>query len=103
MNPRECTAAFLPGVAVCSRSRQITSLKPMWTVRQLAQDLAAGRTTSRKLVDTALERIADPKGEGGRAFLKTYADTARADADHADALRHAGVARSPIDGLPIAV
>jgi len=75
----------------------------MWTVRQLAQDLAAGRTTSRKLVDTALERIADPKGEGGRAFLKTYADTARADADHADALRRAGVARSPIDGLPISV
>jgi aspartyl-tRNA(Asn)/glutamyl-tRNA(Gln) amidotransferase subunit A len=75
----------------------------MWTVRQLAQDLAAGRTTSRKLVETALERIADPKGEGARAFLRTYADTARADADHADALRRAGVARSPIEALPISV
>jgi len=75
----------------------------MWTVSQLAQDLAAGRTTSRKLVETALERIADPKGEGGRAFLKVYADAARADADHADALRRAGVQRSPVDGLPVSV
>jgi aspartyl-tRNA(Asn)/glutamyl-tRNA(Gln) amidotransferase subunit A len=75
----------------------------MWIVSQLAQDLATGRTTSRKLVETALERIADPKGEGARAFLKVYADTARADADHADALRRAGVVRSPIDGLPVSV
>jgi aspartyl-tRNA(Asn)/glutamyl-tRNA(Gln) amidotransferase subunit A len=75
----------------------------MWTVRQLAQDLAAGKTTSRKLVETALERIADPKGEGVRAFLKVYADTARADAEHADALRRAGVVRSVVDGLPISV
>ncbi len=41
----------------------------MWTVAQLARDLAAGHTTSRALVETALARIADPKGEGGRAFL----------------------------------
>jgi aspartyl-tRNA(Asn)/glutamyl-tRNA(Gln) amidotransferase subunit A len=75
----------------------------MWTVRQLAQDLAAGKTTSRELVETALERIADPKGEGGRAFLKVHADTARADADHADALRRAGVVRSAVDGLPFSV
>jgi aspartyl-tRNA(Asn)/glutamyl-tRNA(Gln) amidotransferase subunit A len=75
----------------------------MWTVRQLAQDLAAGRITSRKLVETALERIADPKGEGAHAFLKVYADIARADADHADALRRAGIVRSPVDGLPISV
>jgi aspartyl-tRNA(Asn)/glutamyl-tRNA(Gln) amidotransferase subunit A len=75
----------------------------MWTVSQLARDLATGRTTSRKLVETALERIADPNGEGARAFLKVYADAARADADHADALRRAGVVRSPIDGLPVSL
>lgn len=75
----------------------------MWTVAQLSQDLAAGKTTSRELVETALARIADPKGEGARAFLKVYADTARAEADAADALRRAGVVRSPIDGLPVSV
>jgi len=73
----------------------------MWTVAQLAQDLASGKTTSRALVETALARIADPKGEGGRAFLKIYADTARAEADAADRLRAAGIVRSPVDGLPI--
>jgi aspartyl-tRNA(Asn)/glutamyl-tRNA(Gln) amidotransferase subunit A len=73
----------------------------MWTVAQLARDLAAGNTTSRALVETVLARIADPIGEGGRAFLKVYADTARAEADAADRLRAAGIVRSPVDGLPI--
>lgn len=75
----------------------------MTTVAQLAAELAAGRTTSRALVEQALARIADPAGEGARAFLKVYADTARAEADLADRLRAAGIVRSPVDGLPVAV
>lgn len=75
----------------------------MRTVAALAADLAAGRTTSRALVEEALARIADPAGEGARAFLAVYADMARAEADHADRLRRAGVVRSPVDGLPISV
>lgn len=75
----------------------------MWTVAQLAADLAAGKTSSRELVEQALAKIADPAGEGSRAFLKVYADAARADADYADRLRKAGVRRSPVDGLPISV
>jgi len=75
----------------------------VWTVEGLSRDLAAGRTTSRALVEQALERIADPAGEGKRAVMKTYADSARADADHADRLRKAGIIRSVIDGLPITV
>src|SRR6185503_19458821 len=75
----------------------------MWTVAALSADLAAGRTTSRALVETALARIADPAGEGARAFMKVYAESARADADEADRLRKAGVVRSAVDGLPISV
>ncbi|MCC6474929.1 MAG: amidase [Burkholderiales bacterium] len=75
----------------------------MWTVRQLCAELAAGKTTSRALVEASLARIADPAGEGARAFLKVYADTARAEAAHADTLRRAGVVRSPVDGLPVCV
>lgn len=73
------------------------------TVATLAAELATGRTTSRALVEESLARIADPAGEGARAFLKTYADTARAEADHADRLRRAGIIRSPLDGLPVSV
>jgi aspartyl-tRNA(Asn)/glutamyl-tRNA(Gln) amidotransferase subunit A len=75
----------------------------MWTVEALSSDLAAGRTTSRALVETALARIAEPAGEGARAFMKVYAESARADADHADRLRKAGIVRSAVDGLPISV
>jgi aspartyl-tRNA(Asn)/glutamyl-tRNA(Gln) amidotransferase subunit A len=73
------------------------------TVAALAAALAAGRTSSRALVEEALARIADPAGEGARAFVKLYAETARADADQSDRLRKAGVRRSPVDGLPVSV
>src|SRR5215470_10885734 len=81
----------------------MTPSASVWTVAALSGDLAAGRTTSRALVEETLARIADPGGEGARAVMKTYADTARADADHADRLRKAGIVRSAVDGLPITV
>jgi aspartyl-tRNA(Asn)/glutamyl-tRNA(Gln) amidotransferase subunit A len=65
--------------------------------------LAAGRISSRELVEQALAKINDRAGEGSRAFLKVYAESARADADYADRLRKAGVRRSPIDGLPVSL
>jgi aspartyl-tRNA(Asn)/glutamyl-tRNA(Gln) amidotransferase subunit A len=75
----------------------------MWTVAQLGAELASGRTSSRALLEQALARIADPAGEGARAFLKVYADSARAEAEFADRLRAAGVRRSPVDGLPVSI
>lgn len=75
----------------------------MWSVEALSRDLSAGRTSSRELVEQALARIADPAGEGARAFIKVYAESARADADQADRLRKAGVVRSAVDGLPVSV
>src|SRR5262249_34976556 len=54
------------------------------TLARLAADLAAGRTTSRALVEEALARIADPTGEGSRVFVKVYADAARAAAEAQD-------------------
>jgi aspartyl-tRNA(Asn)/glutamyl-tRNA(Gln) amidotransferase subunit A len=75
----------------------------MWTVTQLARELDTGKTTSRELVEQALARIVDRGGEGSRAFLKVYAESARADADVADRLRRAGVRRSAVDGLPVSL
>jgi len=75
----------------------------MWSVEALSRDLAAGKTSSRALLEQALARIADPAGEGARAFMKVYAESAGADADQADRLRKAGIVRSAVDGLPISV
>jgi aspartyl-tRNA(Asn)/glutamyl-tRNA(Gln) amidotransferase subunit A len=75
----------------------------MWTVAQLGADLAAGRTSSRDLVEQALGRIADKDGEGSRAFLQVNAEGAREAADYSDRLRKKGVRRSPIDGLPVSL
>ena len=75
----------------------------MWIVEALSRELAAGKTSSRELVEQALARIADPAGEGARTFMKVYAESARADAEHADRLRKAGIVRSAVDGLPVSV
>jgi len=58
---------------------------------------------SREAIEQCLARIADPAGEGARAFIEVHADLARLEADHADALRRHGVVRSPIDGLAVSV
>jgi aspartyl-tRNA(Asn)/glutamyl-tRNA(Gln) amidotransferase subunit A len=73
------------------------------TVIRLADDLAAGRTTSRALVEAALARISDPGGEGARTFIKVYAESARAAADAQDSLRRAGYVASPLAGLPVSI
>jgi aspartyl-tRNA(Asn)/glutamyl-tRNA(Gln) amidotransferase subunit A len=73
------------------------------TILQLAAELAAGRTTSRKLTEAALARIEDPKGEGKRAFIKVYKTQALAAADANDALRKAGIVPSPLAGLPVSI
>jgi len=73
------------------------------TLGRLAADLAAGRTTSRALVEEALARISDPTGEGSRVFVKVYTDAARAAAEAQDQLRAAGYAASPLAGLPVSI
>ena len=73
------------------------------TITQLAADLAAGRTTSRKLTEEALARIADPKGEGQRAFVKVWKDQALAAAEASDGLRKAGLVPSPLAGIPVSI
>jgi aspartyl-tRNA(Asn)/glutamyl-tRNA(Gln) amidotransferase subunit A len=75
----------------------------MNTIAEAAAALASGRTTSRALVETALDRIADPAGEGARTFVRTYPTQARASADAIDALRRANRAPSPFAGIPVSL
>ena len=79
----------------------MTATRP--TLQMLAAELAAGRATSRDLVEAALARIADPAGEGKRAFVKVYAETARAAAAAQDKLRAAGYVASPLAGIPVSI
>lgn len=75
----------------------------MQTIAEAAADLATGRVTAMALVEESLARIADPAGEGARAFLAVHADSARAAAAAMDGLRAAGRAPSPFAGIPISV
>src|SRR6267378_2755324 len=72
-------------------------------IATLAQELAEGKTTSRKLVEAALARIADAGGEGGRVFTKVHAQGALLAADASDRLRKEGVVPSPLAGLPVSI
>lgn len=80
-----------------------TDFTPFAPLARLAADLARGKTTSRALVETALERIADPGGQGSTVFLEINAASARATADAHDRLRAAGTVLSPLAGIPISV
>ena len=73
------------------------------TILQLAADLAAGRTSSRKLTEEALARIEDPKGEGKRAFIKVWKTQALAVADASDLQRKAGLVPSMLAGIPVSI
>src|SRR5262245_66525918 len=58
---------------------------------------------SRDRLEQALDRIADPAGEGTRACLTVYAEAARAAADAADARRRAGITLGPLDGAIVSL
>ncbi len=69
----------------------------------LAHKLATGATTSRALVESCLDAIGDPNGEGRASFIRVYAEQARASADAHDALRRANRAPGPYAGIPISI
>jgi len=72
------------------------------TIEALSQALARGETTSRRLTERCLERIArlDPTLN---AFVTVTGDRARADAEAADRARAAGAVTSALHGIPIAL
>jgi aspartyl-tRNA(Asn)/glutamyl-tRNA(Gln) amidotransferase subunit A len=73
------------------------------TLASLANDLETGRTSARKLVDACLARIADPSGEGARAFIHVDAEAAIEAAEAMDRLREVKAAPSPFAGIPVSI
>src|SRR5262252_24397 len=76
---------------------------PNPTLAVLADDLEAGRTSARQLVEDCLARIADPAGEGQRTFIGVDREAALQAADAMDRLRKAGAAPSRFAGIPVSI
>src|SRR5258705_7008359 len=76
---------------------------PNPTLAKLADDLEAGRTSARKLVEECLAKIADPAGEGQRAFIHVDKAAALDAADAMDGLRKANAAPSRFAGIPVSI
>ncbi|WP_213771328.1 amidase [Bradyrhizobium sp. dw_78] len=73
------------------------------TLATLADDLESGRTSARKLVEQCIARIADPAGEGQRAFIHVDKEAALEAADAMDHLRKANAAPSRFAGIPVSI
>ena len=73
------------------------------TLSETARALAEGKTSSRKLLEQALARIEEPSGEGRRAFIRVYRESAREAADASDRLRARGIVPSPLAGVPASI
>src|SRR5256885_15322377 len=61
------------------------------------------KAPSRNRLEQALTQINDPAGEGVRACLTIYADSARTAADAADARAKAGKSIGPLDGVIVSI
>jgi aspartyl-tRNA(Asn)/glutamyl-tRNA(Gln) amidotransferase subunit A len=66
-------------------------------------DMAMTEHSCRDSLEQALARIADPNGEGARACLTIYAESARAAADAADARAARGASLGPLDGAILTI
>jgi aspartyl-tRNA(Asn)/glutamyl-tRNA(Gln) amidotransferase subunit A len=75
----------------------------MLTLNELSRRLANREVSARSLIDQALARIMDPRGEGARAFISVSSESARAQADEVDRRRAAGVALPAFAGIPLAI
>src|SRR5271169_3728136 len=73
------------------------------TLAELADDLENGRTSARRLLEECLARIADPSGEGERAFIHVDKEAAIEAAEAMDRLREIKAAPSRYAGIPVSI
>ena len=73
------------------------------TIRELAADLATGRTTSVALTQQMLARAEAHRAQGGHAYVSLDGEQALMEARASDAARAAGIVASPLAGVPISI
>lgn len=86
-----------------SRVKKVRLMSQLLTIADLSDQLTAGRTSARALVESCIERIRDEGGEGLRTFIQVDAESALNTAEAIDRLRGAGTAPSRFAGIPISV
>ena len=91
-----------PRPPCCFCSRRI-SLTLSTELLRFAINRVMNKTSARDRLEQALSRIADPRGEGVRACLNVYAETARAAADASDARARSGISLGPLDGAIVSI
>lgn len=75
----------------------------MHTLNELSEQLATNAISARDLVEQALQKITDPRGEGARVFVSVASERARAQADEVDRRRASGQRVPPFAGIPLAI
>jgi aspartyl-tRNA(Asn)/glutamyl-tRNA(Gln) amidotransferase subunit A len=75
----------------------------MDTLALLSSSLTTRRLSARALIEAALQRIADPAGEGNRAFITVAAEDATKQAEEWDRRRAAGEKVPPFAGIPLGI
>jgi aspartyl-tRNA(Asn)/glutamyl-tRNA(Gln) amidotransferase subunit A len=73
----------------------------MKSLQETAVELASGKETSVSLTRRCMAHAADPAGEGARAFIRQFTESAMCEANGSDLLRKAGIVPSPLAGIPI--
>jgi len=74
-----------------------------YVINDVIDALNTNKITARQLVENCLAAIDDPDGEGQRAFISTYHDRARQQADMVDYARKQGWAVPKFAGIPLSV
>ena len=74
-----------------------------YVINDVIAALNTNKITARQLVENCLATIDDPDGEGQRAFINTYHDRARQQADMTDHARKQGWAVPKFAGIPLSV
>ena len=74
-----------------------------YLLKNLAMQLTNGTITARSLVEDCLAAIDAPDGEGKRAFIETYHNRAREEADAVDQARKQGLSLPTFAGIPLSI
>ena len=74
-----------------------------YLLKDLVSQLNNGTINARSLVEDCLAAIDAPDGEGKRAFIETYHNRARKEADAVDRSRKQGFSLPTFAGVPLSI